>query len=281
MQPQSSQEALSQLQTFQSSRRKPQDVLRERETQLGVPTSQQRLVGLRGAISNTENLIKNVDPSVSGRTQGSLVTEAQKSRLINMEREPLASQFTEQNRALEGETANMNELSRRALQDAQLQISADDAQQNSLQGLYGMLYQREQDETARREREAAERQQADYLKRILDRDNPPNPTPTPEANTGNGLDPNQVKAYQDVQTRLKGSPQQIMSDYLATLKSANFGNVMDKIKVQLYHRERPDLFGGANPLGGAMRAITEAENFKYGKLADPAARNKFLAELAR
>lgn len=179
MYPKTSQEALSQYQTIQSGRKKPQDILRESEERLGIPTATQRQVGLRGAITNTENLIRGVDPSVSGRTQGSLVSEAQKQRLIAMEREPLSDQFREQSRALEGETASIADLQRRASQEAQLAIAADDAAENASRGLYQTLYQREQDDIARQERERAfQAQQAearraaatqgDYLRKYLE-----------------------------------------------------------------------------------------------------------------
>ena len=39
----------------------------------------------------------------------------------------------------------------------------------------------------------------------------------------------------------------LVSDYNATLKSANYGNVNDKNKIQLYHAARPDLFGASVP----------------------------------
>lgn len=168
MQPRNSQEALTNYQNIQANRRKPQDILRESEQRLGIPTATQRQVGLRGAITNTENLIRNVDPSVSGRTSGSLVTEAQKQRLIAMEREPLTDQFREQSRALEGETASLTELQRRAREDAQLAISADDAAENAARGLYDTLYQREQDEIARQERaKAATANPGDWLSKYL------------------------------------------------------------------------------------------------------------------
>lgn len=168
MQPRTSQEAFTNLQNVQTNRRKPQDILRESEQRLGIPTATQRQVGLRGAITNTENLIRNVDPSVSGRTAGTLVNDAQKQRLIALEREPLSSQFREESRALEGETANISELQRRAMQDAQLSISADDAAENAARGLYDTLYQREQDDIARRERaKAAAANPGDWLSKYL------------------------------------------------------------------------------------------------------------------
>lgn len=143
--PSNSSDALSQLNTFRQNRRNPMDYLRESETRLGLPSSRDRLAGLRGAISNTENLLRGVDPSVTGRTQGSLVTEAQRSRMVANERAPIAEQFREQSRALEGETSNLSELSNRSLTEAQLGIGEQSAQEQSLKGLYDMLFGRERE----------------------------------------------------------------------------------------------------------------------------------------
>jgi len=46
--------------------------------------------------------------------------------------------------------------------------------------------------------------------------------------------------------------QTIKSDYAATLKSAQRGNQMDKIKIQLYQQARPDLFNGGVPLSAVV-----------------------------
>jgi hypothetical protein len=72
-------------------------------------------------------------------------------------------------------------------------------------------------------------------------------------------DPLQQDAYNDVKTRIAHmTPAQIKSDYAATAKSAGFGNVRDKYKLEFYSQLRPDLFGGgvsANALanGGQLR----------------------------
>jgi hypothetical protein len=52
----------------------------------------------------------------------------------------------------------------------------------------------------------------------------------------------QDQAYLSVQRFLQGDDNSIRSDYQATLNSANRGNAMDKLKVQLYQQSRPDLF---------------------------------------
>lgn len=146
---------LSQINAAQAKRRNPQDILSTYEKRLGLPSAQQRLMGLRGAITNTEELLRNVDPSVTGRTAGTFTTEAQRQKLVSNERAPISSQLVEQGRALEGETANISDLSQRALTQTQLAAEADDKRINSLQNMYDTLYRREQDEIARQERAAA------------------------------------------------------------------------------------------------------------------------------
>jgi len=144
MQPTNSQQALKELQTYQGGRKSSRDVLTEAETRLGVPTQQQRLTGLRSALGNTENLIRSVEPGVAGRTGGSYVTEAQRNRLVGIERAPLDEAFREQSRGLEGATADLGEMNRQALTEAQLRITDDDRRENELQKLYDTLYGREQ-----------------------------------------------------------------------------------------------------------------------------------------
>lgn len=65
-------------------------------------------------------------------------------------------------------------------------------------------------------------------------------------------DPLQQIAYNDVATRVgQQSDQALISDFLATQKSANYGNPKDKLKLQIYQQLRPDLFAtpSANYLG--------------------------------
>ena len=258
--PPNSQSALDQLRSFQGSRRKSTDVLRESENRLGLPQATQRQQGLRTAITNTENLIKAVEPSVSGRTGGSLVTEAQKTRLVGMERAPLDTAFGEQNRALEGENAMANELQRRALQESQLQIAEDDRQEQGMSGLYSTLYQREQDAQAKAERDRAfaEEQsraraaaaQSSSLASLLGGN-----TGTLGATTtgfGKPTNPTDQDAYNDVRTRISGDDASIKSDYAATLASARNGNQRDKVKIQFYHALRPDLFRGGTPASAVL-----------------------------
>lgn len=266
-------EILGQLQSFQSGRRKPQDVLAEQENKLGVSGVRQRQAGLRGAIQNTENLLKQVDPSVTGRTSGSLVSEAQRTKMVANERAPIADQFSEQSRALEGETANLADLSSSARTAAQLAISADDQQQNYLQSLYQTTYQQERDaeEKARREREYAEDVRRYNESASLER------AKLRAASGGGGsyglaaggasqpkddaVAKEKRRAQADVARMLgSGDRARIQREYEAIRKSAGYGNLYDQLKLQLIESTDPSVrnFGkNTVSIGGAptMRGI--------------------------
>jgi hypothetical protein len=143
-----SQQALADIQAFDSSRANPTDVLSQAEGKYGINQSRQRLVGLRSAIMGTEGLLNAVDPSVTGRTSNSLVTEAQRSRMVANERAPIAEQYSQQQGALSNENASLSDAQSQAAKEAQLRLSGDDTKRSSLQSLYDSLYKREQDAAA-------------------------------------------------------------------------------------------------------------------------------------
>jgi len=240
-----SQEALQQIQSFDSSRANPTDVLNQSNQQFGVDQSRQRLVGLRGAIMGTENLLKSVDPSVTGRTSNSLVTEAQRSKMVQNERAPIADQYSEQQGALQNENANYNDLQGQAAKDAQLRLTADDTKRNSLQSLYDTLYRREQDALAAEAARKAAASGGSYgLGSYLGGSS--SSAAAAGGKGGNNTDPVQQDAYNDVKNRMGSmSEAQLISDYLATAKSAGYGNTRDKYKVQAYAALLPNVVSKA------------------------------------
>lgn len=56
---------------------------------LGIADARTSVQSLSKAILDNTNLVNNVDSSVTGRTSGSLVTEAQRQRLVGAEKAPL------------------------------------------------------------------------------------------------------------------------------------------------------------------------------------------------
>lgn len=130
--------------------------LNEALGQFGVPEIRNTVSGLRTTVANTTNSLNAVDPSVTGRTQGSLVTEAQRQRQVANERAPIAQE-------LSGETGKLTEQ-QQALQDALGQATtqannkvADYTRgRSALQDQYDMTYKREQDAAATAAQQAAE-----------------------------------------------------------------------------------------------------------------------------
>ena len=103
-------QASQNLQNWQSSRKNPVDLLNEATAALGIPEVRTRVSNLRKSLLDTENLLSGVEGSVKGRTQGSLVTEAQRQRLTALEREPIAGQLSKTQGSYGMETANLNDL---------------------------------------------------------------------------------------------------------------------------------------------------------------------------
>lgn len=260
-----SQQALAELQQAQTSARRPEDILSSSRQSLGVNSAEDQVKGLRGAINSTTKLLSSVAPSVMGRTGNSLVTSAQAGRIVQNEQAPIAANLDSQNRDYGVASEDLNRLSDEASQNAQLAYGGEQQKISYLQNLYNTLYQREQDAQAAafadkqlRASSAASGGGGGFdLSSLFD-----TPTATGSTATKSGAAPNiRDQAYKSVQQFLQGNEKQILSDYAATLKSANYGNALDKLKVELYKQARPDLFSpkpAAGPAGrpAAPRALS-------------------------
>lgn len=143
-----SQQALGNLQTYQSGLKAPGDVLSSNQNALGVPGAQQQVSGLRQAITNTQNLLNNVAPGVMGRTGNSLVTAAQSNRIIQNESAPIASTLKQQGQQLNLSDADLKDLMSKA--ESQTSATLTDQQQKMqyLQNIFSDLSSREQAQAA-------------------------------------------------------------------------------------------------------------------------------------
>lgn len=148
-------EALNELQQFQASRANPLDIYNKATTDLGVQDVRGRVGSLRGTLLNTENLLNQVEGSVTGRTQGSLVTEAQRQRLANLERQPLAAQYGQQSKSLANEQASLSDLLNQAQQRSGMEFQGLQAREQSLRDVYNSMFQREQEQRRREEADRA------------------------------------------------------------------------------------------------------------------------------
>lgn len=150
-----SQSALKQLNDYRATTQGAGDIYKQQSDQLGVGASQQRAQELRNLVSGTEQALRGVESSVTGRTQGSLVTEAQRSRLANIERAPIADQFNTQQGALSNEQQTYQNLLGEAGNRAGLVYGS---QQDRLKGLESG-YQTALDTEYKQRQEALQREQ--------------------------------------------------------------------------------------------------------------------------
>lgn len=151
----SSAEIAQQIATYDANKKSSADILNEAMSQYGIPEIRNRVSGIRTTLSNTESALNNVDPSVTGRTSRSLVTEAQRSRIVNKEREPIATQYGQQSRALSDESANLTEQSRAAELLAKGQIDDYTTGRNALQSQYNNTVASEAEQRRREEADRA------------------------------------------------------------------------------------------------------------------------------
>lgn len=252
MQPTSAQ-ALTQLTDYRAKRRNPFDILAEQKNKLGVDSVTGRVNNLRTGIINTENLLEGVDDSVTGRTSGTLTTEGARSRIVNLERQPIAKTLQTQTQGLTAAEQNLRDLTEQATSGAQLAYQGESDQENFLQNLYNTVFQQEAAAEEKR------RYEQDRLDKLAEADRQRKAQASFYSGMGGGggttadtTDPLRQIAYDDVRTRVgRDNDAALKSDYNATAVSAQYGNPKDKFKLEIYKQLRPDLFGSYTPPSAA------------------------------
>ena len=271
MQPSS--KLFSQYQAFQQKRVKPEDYVKRYSTDLGVDDAKARVAGARTAIRATEDTITAAPDSVAGRTSGSLVTDAQRNRLVQNEVAPLQEMMRTQSNAYNDANQGLTQLSDELGKRVAYGLQADDTQANSLLTLYQAASESEKQKEAVRQwkaqmaeqkrqfnesQKAAERQSA----RAAAAASPTYGGGGSTAPRGKVTDSIQQAAYNDVASRMSQSDGAIKSDYRATLKSANRGNKKDIQKIAIYRKLRPDLFASQG-LTPAAAGLSNWKDLKF------------------
>lgn len=231
----------NQLTAYDANKQNSVDLLNNAMSQYGVPEIRSRVSGLRTTLSNTENALNNVDPSVTGRTQGSLVTEAQRQAQVNNERAPIAQQYSDQQGALSDESANLTDAENSANQLATSQQNDYATGRQALQDEYTAAYTREQDaaKLAEQVREAnltASTASAANTGFNLGNDYATPATPAANPNAAPTLTGG--KSLQDAYNAIKSlvgtnNKNLINTTIQAIAKSAGYGNTYDQNKLQL------------------------------------------------
>lgn len=148
-------ELAQQIAAYDANRKSSADILNEALNKYGVPEIRTRVSGIRTTLANTEAALNNVDPSVTGRTSQSLVTEAQRQRIVNNERAPIAQDYSTQSKTLSNESANLSDQEKAAQLLAQGQMNDYTVGRNALQSQYDSAAAREAEERRRAEADRA------------------------------------------------------------------------------------------------------------------------------
>lgn len=144
-----------QLSSYDAKRRSSVDLLNEAMGKYGVPELRNRVAGLRTTLTNTESALNAVDPSVTGRTQGSLVTEAQRTKQVANEQAPIAERYGSLSRSLGDATASLSDQERAAQMLAQGQLNDYESGRQALAGRYDLALGREAEQRRRLEADRA------------------------------------------------------------------------------------------------------------------------------
>lgn len=119
------------------------DVLTNAENTYGVPQLQTNVNNLRTLTGNLTNSIAAVDPSVTGRTAGTLTTEGQRSALVDREQAPITAQLGTANTALGQATDDYNTANTNAQNSATAAESDNQNKYNALLQTYNIANARE------------------------------------------------------------------------------------------------------------------------------------------
>lgn len=134
------------------------DVLSQAETQYGVPQLQTNVNNLRTLTGNLTNSIAAVDPSVTGRTAGTLTTEAQRGAIVDREQAPITAQLGTANTALGQASDDYNTADSNAKDAATATESDNQNKYNALLQTYNIANARE---AAQAQAQASAAQQAE------------------------------------------------------------------------------------------------------------------------
>lgn len=138
----SASDALSALNGYQAP--SSADVLSQAENKYGVNDLQQKVSALNSLTGNLTNAIAAVDPSVTGRTAGTLTTEGQRSALVDRERQPVIGQLGTANQALGNQKDLLSSADTNARNSANMTIADNQAKYQKLKDTYDAANAREQ-----------------------------------------------------------------------------------------------------------------------------------------
>lgn len=258
----SSAQAYQALSDYQKTRKNSQQLMDQANQKYDVSGIGSRVSRMRGLVGNLESAVEAVDPSVTARSQGGLTTEAQRSALVNREQAPILQNLGKQQQAFgqaQGDWTMANQLSG----DYARNLMAEDQNKyTQLTDMYGKSVAAEQAAEERRRweaqqamaREAAAAEERRFQAQLAESraaraaaastlgynlggmgsgggGSAPAPTAAPQANNAAV----RQQAFNELQNMFKSGrkPQDIYNEMQAITKSAGYGNLKDKYKLEL------------------------------------------------
>jgi hypothetical protein len=237
--------ALQALQSFQQPA--AADVLTQAETKYGIPDLTKRVNDYKTLTHNLTGAIAAVDPSVTGRTAGTLTTEGQRGALVNRERAPIVGQLGTATTALEGATGDFSMAQGRATNEANATVEGNRQRYAQLLDQYNIANSREQAAKEEAARQAAAAEQSRQFEASLAASKAAasasgagsydfssllgdSGQPSTAKLSGGKTTVDADKAIHDLlNTKNKNT---ILSTYQAIVSSANRGNTYDQYKLK-------------------------------------------------
>src|SRR5690606_30305321 len=145
---------LKQYQDFTNNRLTPEAYVKKYSAELGADKAKESVAAARGVVRSTQDTLKAVPDSVSGRTSGSLVTDAQRSRLVRNEVAPLNEALAGQSEAYNDANVDYKDILSQVQNRTALGLQGDETRANSVMELYKAAAQKEKEEEERRRWEA-------------------------------------------------------------------------------------------------------------------------------
>jgi hypothetical protein len=153
-----------QIADYDKNRVTSTDALNSALSTYGVPELRKSVKDWRTTLTNTKGALNAVDPSVTGRTSQSLVTEAQRSKMVNNERAPIAQQLTDQNDAYGLANGDLKDAMDQATVEATNKVNDWNTGRANLASQYDLVHGRETEQAkakADAEAEARRRMESD------------------------------------------------------------------------------------------------------------------------
>lgn len=127
---------LKQYQDFTNSRLTPEAYVKKYSAELGADKAKESVNAARGVVRSTQDTLKAVPDSVSGRTSGSLVSDAQRSRLVQNEVAPLNEALAGQSEAYNDANIDYKDVLSQVQNRTALGLQGDETKSSSLMDLY-------------------------------------------------------------------------------------------------------------------------------------------------